>query len=110
MRATPGFLEGEVLSDDELQRHELAWPDDVPINFVRSLSIQVDVRPLCLGNARANTRGPTRRDVGRGGSRARTGGVWEARGGIHGPDAGSGRLWGVAATSHRFEARLIAPS
>ena len=26
------------------------------------------------GNARANTRGPTRRDVGRGGSRARTGG------------------------------------
>jgi len=34
-----GFLEGEVLSDDELQRHELAWPDDVPISFVRSLSI-----------------------------------------------------------------------
>ena len=28
-----------VLSDDELQRHELAWPDDVPISFVRSLSI-----------------------------------------------------------------------
>jgi len=39
LRATPGFLEGEVLSDDELQRHELAWPDDVPISFVRSLSI-----------------------------------------------------------------------
>jgi hypothetical protein len=39
LRALPGFLEGEVLSDDELQRHELAWPDDVPINFVRSLSI-----------------------------------------------------------------------
>jgi hypothetical protein len=42
LRATPppGFLEREVLSDDELQRRELARPDDVPINFVRSLSIQ----------------------------------------------------------------------
>ena len=28
-----------VLSDDELQRHELTRPDDVPISFVRSLSI-----------------------------------------------------------------------
>ena len=32
------FLEREVLTSSSL-RHELAWPDDVPINFVRSLSI-----------------------------------------------------------------------
>ena len=34
----PAPLEGEVLSDDELDRRDLDWPDDVPANLVRNLS------------------------------------------------------------------------
>ena len=87
------------------------WPDAKPTRA--SARGGRYARPLCLGNARANTRGPTRRDVGRGGSRARTGeGGRISRLQVqedHGPDAGPGRLGGVAVTSHRFEARLSRP-